>query len=124
MQLLNRMKLWQKLAVLVAAMAVPTALLGVFYLSTANSEVAQARNELAGADYAHQIGAVLADVANHRSLLFAVLTGDASRRDELDDLGGRNRQADCRRRRQRRGSRIAARRRDRVAGHQDRLAGS
>jgi methyl-accepting chemotaxis protein len=83
MQLLNRMKLWQKLAVLVAAMAVPTALLGVFYLSTANSEVAQARNELAGADYAHQIGAVLADVANHRSLLFAVLTGDASRRDEL-----------------------------------------
>jgi methyl-accepting chemotaxis protein len=83
MQLLNRLKLWQKLAALVAAMAVPTALLGVFYLSTANSEVAQARAELAGADYAHQIGAVLADVANHRSLLFAVLTGDASRRDEL-----------------------------------------
>ena len=80
MQLLNRLKLWQKLALLVAAMAVPTALLGVFYLSAANSEVAQARNELAGADYAHQVGAVLADVANHRSLLFAVLTGDASRR--------------------------------------------
>ncbi len=32
MQLLNRLKLWQKLALLVAAMAVPTALLGVFYL--------------------------------------------------------------------------------------------
>jgi methyl-accepting chemotaxis protein len=83
MQLLNRLKLWQKLAVLVAAMAVPTALLGVFYLSAADSEVSQARNELAGADYAHQMGAVLADVVNHRSLLFAVLTGDASRRDEL-----------------------------------------
>jgi methyl-accepting chemotaxis protein len=83
MQLLNRLKLWQKLAVLVAAMAVPTALLGVFYLSAADSEVTQARNELAGADYAHQMGAVLAEVANHRSLLFAVLTGDASRRDEL-----------------------------------------
>jgi methyl-accepting chemotaxis protein len=83
MQFLNRLKLWQKLALLVAAMAVPTALLGVFYLSAANSQVAQARNELAGADYAHQVGAVLADVANHRSLLFAVLTGDASRRDEL-----------------------------------------
>src|SRR5579885_244783 len=83
MQLLNRLKLWQKLALLVAAMAVPTALLGVFYLGAANSEVRQARNELAGADYAHQIGAALADVANHRSLLFAVLTGDASRRDEL-----------------------------------------
>jgi methyl-accepting chemotaxis protein len=84
MQLLNRLKLWQKLALLVAAMAVPTALLGVFYLGAANSEVSQARNELAGADYAHQIGAVLADVANHRSLLFAVLTGDASRRNELN----------------------------------------
>ncbi|MGH8318975.1 MAG: methyl-accepting chemotaxis protein, partial [Steroidobacteraceae bacterium] len=83
MQFLNRLKLWQKLALLVAAMAVPTVLLGVFYLSAANSEVAQARNELAGADYAHQVGVVLADVANHRSLLFAVLTGDSSRRDEL-----------------------------------------
>jgi len=83
MQLLNRLKLWQKLALLVAALAVPTALLGVFYLSAANYEVSQARNELAGADYAHQVGAMLANVANHRSLLFAVLTGDASRRDEL-----------------------------------------
>jgi methyl-accepting chemotaxis protein len=83
MQLLNRLKLWQKLALLVAAMAVPTALLGVFYLSAANSQVAQARNELAGAGYAHQVGAALAQVANHRSLLFAVLTGDTSRRDEL-----------------------------------------
>jgi len=85
MQLLNRLKLWQKLAVVVAAMAVPTALLGAFYLSAANSEVGQARNELAGAGYAHQVGAVLAQVANHRSLLFAVLTGDTSRRDELTE---------------------------------------
>ena len=83
MQLLNRLKLWQKLALLVAAMAVPTALLGVFYLISANSQVTQARNELTGAEYAHQIGVVLADIANHRSLLFAVLTGDTSRRYEL-----------------------------------------
>jgi methyl-accepting chemotaxis protein len=83
MQLLNRLKLWQKLALVVAAMAVPTALLGVFYLSAANTEVAQARGELAGADYTHQIGAMLADVADHRSLLFAVLTGDTARRGEL-----------------------------------------
>ena len=83
MQLLNRLQLWQKLAFLVAAMAVPTALLGVFYLSAANSQVAKAREELAGADYAHKVGAVLADVADHRSLLFAVLTGDNARRNEL-----------------------------------------
>src|SRR6185437_2234149 len=83
MQLLNRLQLWQKLAFLVAAMAVPTALLGAFYLSAANSQVAKAREELAGADYAHKVGAVLADVADHRSLLFAVLTGDNARRNEL-----------------------------------------
>src|SRR6185312_11149743 len=83
MQLLNRLKLWQKLALLVVAMAVPTALLGAFYLSSANSEVAQARGELAGAGYAHPVGVVLADVADHRSLLFAVLAGDTARRYEL-----------------------------------------
>jgi methyl-accepting chemotaxis protein len=83
MQFLNRLQLWQKLALLVVAMAVPTALLGVFYLGSANGEVAQARSELAGAGYAHEAGLLLAEVANHRSLLFAVLTGDTSRRGEL-----------------------------------------
>ena len=78
MQLLNRLKLWQKLGLLVVAMAVPTALLGFFYLSAANHEVAQARNELGGAHYAHRLGAVLAEVSHHRSLLFALLTGDSS----------------------------------------------
>jgi methyl-accepting chemotaxis protein len=84
MQLLNRLRLWQKLALLVTAMAVPTALLGVFYLRAANSEVAQARSELSGAEYAHQVGMLLAGVANHRSLLFAVLTGDSARAGQLE----------------------------------------
>ncbi len=78
MQVLNRLKLWQKLGLLVAAMAVPTALLGFFYLSAANHEVSQARNELDGAHYAHRLGAVLAEVSQHRSLLFALLTGDSA----------------------------------------------
>ena len=83
MQFLNRLKLWQKLALLVVAMAMPTALLGVFYLSTANREVSQARNELDGARYAHHLGAVLAEVSNHRSQLFALLTGDAARSSDV-----------------------------------------
>ena len=83
MQFLNRLKLWQKLGLLVVAMAVPTALLGVFYLSTANREVSQARNELEGARYAHHLGAVLAEVSNHRSQLFALLTGDAARSSDV-----------------------------------------
>jgi methyl-accepting chemotaxis protein len=83
MQFLNRLKLWQKLALLVVAMAVPTALLGVFYLSGANSQVALASDEIEGARYVQSVGAVLAEASNHRSRLFALLTGDAARRDEV-----------------------------------------
>src|SRR5581483_10531495 len=83
MQFLNRLKLWQKLALLVVAMAVPTALLGVFYLSGANEQVALASDEIEGARYVQSVGAVLAEASNHRSRLFALLTGDAARRDEV-----------------------------------------
>jgi methyl-accepting chemotaxis protein len=79
MQFLNHLKLWQKLLLLVVAMAAPTALLGVFYLSSANHEVSRARNEIDGARYAHRLGSVLAEVENHRSQLFALLTGDQHR---------------------------------------------
>ncbi|MDB6089637.1 MAG: methyl-accepting chemotaxis protein, partial [Gammaproteobacteria bacterium] len=83
MSFLNRLKLWQKLALLVVAMAVPTALLGVFYLSGANSQVALASDEIEGARYVQSVGGVLAEASNHRSRLFALLTGDAARRDEV-----------------------------------------
>ena len=83
MQFLNRLKLWQKLALLVVAMAVPTALLGVFYLSGANAQVALAADEIEGARYVQSVGAVLAEASNHRSRLFALLTGDAARKDDV-----------------------------------------
>jgi hypothetical protein len=59
MNALSRLKLWQKLAVLVVAMAAPTVLLGFFYLSGANSQVAMG------------------------SRLFTLLTGDTSHREEV-----------------------------------------
>ena len=83
MQFLNRLRLWQKLALLVVAMAVPTALLGFFYLSGANTQVALASDEIEGARYVQSVGAALAEASNHRSRLFALLTGDAARRDEV-----------------------------------------
>src|SRR3982074_3108610 len=83
MKFLSRMKLWQKLAVLVVAMAVPSALLGIFYLSGANSQVALAKDEIEGARYVQAVGAVRAEVANHRGRLFAVLTGDSAGRDQV-----------------------------------------
>ena len=57
MQFLSRLKLWQKLALLVVAMAVPTALLGVFYLGGANAQVALASDEIEGARYVQSVGA-------------------------------------------------------------------
>src|SRR5579872_1999034 len=80
---LSRLKLWQKLAVLVIAMAVPSALLGIFYLSGANRQVALAQDEIEGARYVQAVGSVLAEVANHRSRLFAVLAGETAHRDEV-----------------------------------------
>jgi methyl-accepting chemotaxis protein len=83
MNFLSRLKLWQKLAVLVAAMAVPSALLGIFYLGGANSQVALAQDEIEGARYTQALGAVLAEVANHRNRQFAVLTGDTASQDQV-----------------------------------------
>ena len=63
MNFLSRLKLWQKLAVLVVAMAVPSALLGIFYLGGANSQVALAKDEIEGARYVQAVGGVLAAVS-------------------------------------------------------------
>ncbi len=83
MRILNRLRLWQKLAVLIAAMAVPTALLAVFYLNETDGVVRSARDELDGARYLQSLGSALTLIANHRSRSHAVLTGDASRKDEM-----------------------------------------
>jgi methyl-accepting chemotaxis protein len=84
MKFLGRLKLWQKLAVLVVAMAVPTALLQAFYLSQVNKVVQTGRDELDGARYLQALGAVVTRVADHRSLSHALLNGDASRKSEID----------------------------------------
>ena len=82
MTFLGRLKLWQKLAVLVIAMAVPTVLLQVFYLNQVNKVVQTGRDELDGARYLQALGAVVSRVADHRSLSHALLNGDATRRAE------------------------------------------
>jgi methyl-accepting chemotaxis protein len=83
MKFLDRLMLWQKLAVLIVAMAVPTALLAVFYLGETNGVVRMARSEIDGARYLQALGSALADVAGHRSRSHALLSGDASRKDQV-----------------------------------------
>lgn len=76
---LNRMKLWQKLAVLVAAMSLPATVVGYFYLTDATGALKQARDELAGTAYLSAIGQFNAAVIEHESRAFVLASGDASR---------------------------------------------
>jgi methyl-accepting chemotaxis protein len=83
MKVLDRLMLWQKLAVLIVAMLVPTALLAFFYFGETNGVVSQARSELDGARYLQSLGSALALITNHRSRSHAYLTGDTSRKAEM-----------------------------------------
>jgi hypothetical protein len=83
MNVLSRLKLWQKLAMLVVAMAVPSALLGLSYLSDSNAQVALAQDEIEGAGYEQALGGLLLETANHRGRLFAMLAGNGVERDAL-----------------------------------------
>ncbi|MGH8219839.1 MAG: methyl-accepting chemotaxis protein [Steroidobacteraceae bacterium] len=83
MKVLDRLMLWQKLAVLIAAMALPTALLAFFYLGETNGVVGTARSEIDGARYQQALGTALADIADHRSRSYALLSGDATRKDQV-----------------------------------------
>src|SRR5688572_22952554 len=83
MTLLGQLKPWQNLAILIAAMALPTALLAVLYLNAEGSVVSTARNELDGARYLQTLGTALAHIANHRSRSHALLNGDNSRREDV-----------------------------------------
>jgi len=81
--LLGRLSLGQKLALVVAAMAVPAIVLGCFYLQQAAASVRQARSELEGTRYMQELEAVSAEVLRHRSREYALLNGDKARREDV-----------------------------------------
>jgi methyl-accepting chemotaxis protein len=82
-QVLNRLKLWQKLGWLVLAMAIPAALVGFFYLRLAETQVSQAREELDGAQYLQALNAVEGEILTHRTRAFVFLSGDTPRRGDV-----------------------------------------
>ena len=83
MQLLSRLRLWQKLALLVVAMAVPTALIGWFYISTETEQVSQARLERDGGRYVDALGQFASEVVAHHARAFTFLNGDTARKNEV-----------------------------------------
>jgi len=80
---LGRLRLWQKLALVVAAMAVPAVMLGCFYFQQTGVAVRQARGELAGAHLLRALGTVTAEVLTHRGREYTFLSGDKNRRGDV-----------------------------------------
>jgi methyl-accepting chemotaxis protein len=81
--ILGRLPFWQKLAVLVAAMAVPAVVLGCFYFSQTALLASQARSEIEGARFLRALGSVAAEILTHRGREFAFLSGDTARRKDV-----------------------------------------
>ena len=75
---LDRLRLWQKLALLVAAMSLPATLVGFFYLRSSGHALRQARAELAGSAYLRALGSLYADVAIDEQRAYELASGDAA----------------------------------------------
>ena len=76
--ILDKLRLWQKLALLLAAMSLPATLVGFFYLRSSGDALSQARAELAGNDYLRALGNLYADVAVHEQRAYELASGDAA----------------------------------------------
>ena len=79
MKLLGRLKLWQKLALLVMALLIPTAVASLFYISNVTDAIEVTREEIGGGRYLQPLGAVLGEMLNHRGSAHAFLSGDKAR---------------------------------------------
>jgi methyl-accepting chemotaxis protein len=80
---LARLLLWQKLALLVVAMSVPTVMLGCFYFTQTAAAASQARSELAGTRFLRALGGVSGEMLTHRGREYAFLSGDKARRPDV-----------------------------------------
>src|SRR5579872_4994187 len=82
MSFFGRLPLVRKLALLVAAMAVPAVLLGCFYFIEASAQVRQARQELTGATVLKALNGLHGEIITHRNQAFTLLSGDQARRND------------------------------------------
>jgi methyl-accepting chemotaxis protein len=83
MKFLSHMKLWQKLALLIVALLAPACAVGYLHLKKTHAEVETIRHELDGARYLQSLGAVLAELLNHRGRAHSLLNGDETRRPKV-----------------------------------------
>jgi methyl-accepting chemotaxis protein len=83
MNLLNRLKVWQKLALLVAALGTPTILLAYLLVAEKNLAIDFACKEILGTQYLQSARALLQHLAEHRGMSNVYLNGDASFKEKL-----------------------------------------
>src|SRR5882724_12762939 len=81
--LLGRLPLWQKLALVVAAMAAPAVMLGCFYFHQTGVAVRQTRGELEGTRFLQALGGVAGEEITHRGREYTFLSGDKARRPDV-----------------------------------------
>ena len=67
-----------KIGVLVVALLIPLGLLGYFFVSAQNAEIAFARTESNGIHYYHPLEEITGRIAEHDALMAAYLAGDPS----------------------------------------------
>ncbi|MGE3667175.1 MAG: hypothetical protein AB7G51_11210, partial [Steroidobacteraceae bacterium] len=80
MKFLGRLKLSQKLGLLVAVLILPMVVVGTMYVREASADVSRLESEHAGSDYLRALGDVADDLSVHRGRANVMLSGDASRR--------------------------------------------
>ena len=78
MNILNRMKLWQKLVLMVAVLMVPTVYLVTLLVKEKNVSLDLTRHEITGIEYLKPVYNLLTNVIDHRGLHYLVASGDSS----------------------------------------------
>jgi len=85
MNVLNRMKLWQKLALMVAALMLPTVYLVILLIEEKNISINFAEKEMIGIEYLQPVYSLLSHVMEHRGAVYLQSGGDTGTDTRLDE---------------------------------------
>lgn len=85
LQLLQRLKIWQKLVLIAVFMGLPIPVITWLYVAEKNATIAFAQKELYGLEYLPPLQGLAKELANHRGLASAVLRGETSLQSQLSE---------------------------------------
>lgn len=83
MNILGNLKIWQKLALVIAALSVPIVLLAYLLVTEMNISINLANKEIQGIKYLQPARALLQHFAEHRGMSNTYLNGDVSFREKI-----------------------------------------